>query len=309
MLEEIRALVADRPAGLARVLPAHLESNFISAEYQGAQPLGCLRAPKANRESVSAAAHGDADFSGEEILATIASHRGEVRIVTLAPELDGGIEIVKQLSAAGHLVSIGHSGATYEETCAAIEAGVSHATHLFNRMSPMTHRAPGVPGGVLESERVRAELICDGFHVHPGLVTLAIRMKGLGGIMAITDGTAGSGLPVGSRARLGGQTIRVTDRTAELEDGTLAGSILTMDVAFRGLVQRNGLAMVDAARLCATTPARPGWVGRQRAYYRGRDGRLVVLDSACRVVSTIVAAAAGGTRRRAARLDQGQRLS
>jgi N-acetylglucosamine-6-phosphate deacetylase len=152
----------------------------------------------------------------------------------------------------------------------------------------MTHRAPGVPGGVLESERVRAELICDGFHVHPSLVSLAVRMKGLGGIMAITDGTAGSGLPAGSRARLGGQTIRVTSRTAELEDGTLAGSILTMDVAFRGLVQRNRLAMVDAARLCATTPADQVGLSDSGRITVGATADLVVLDSACRVVSTFV---------------------
>src|SRR4029079_3489127 len=148
---------------------------------------------------------------------------------------------------------LGHTGATYEETLAAIDAGACHATHLFNRMTPMTHRAPGAPGAILGSPRVTAEVICDGFHVHPALICLAIRAKGPAGVMAITDGTAGSGLPPGSRTRLGGRPIRVTERTAELEDGTMAGSVLTMDGAFRMLVRATGTSLVDAARMCSTT--------------------------------------------------------
>ena len=106
----------------------------------------------------------------------------------------------------------------------------------------MTHRAPGVPGAVLRSEQVRAEIICDGFHVHPALLMVSrAARRAPAGIMAITDGTAGSGLPVGSRTRLGGRPILVTDRSAELEDGTLAGSILTMDGAFRSLVRQAGV--------------------------------------------------------------------
>jgi N-acetylglucosamine-6-phosphate deacetylase len=294
MLQEIRTLAGDLPEGSARVLPAHLESNFINVDYKGAQPLACLRSPrvegaKSAGDRTTRKAHADGvDFSSDEILATIASHREQVGIVTLAPELEGGIELVRQLVAAGHTVSIGHSGASYEETRAAIDAGVRHATHLFNRMSAMTHRAPGIPGAVLESAQVRAELICDGFHVHPAVMTLAIRAKGPGGIMAITDSTAGSGLPAGSHTRLGGQTILVTRRAAELADGTLAGSILTMDVAFRGLLQRNGVALVDAARLCATTPADQVGLSGSGRIAVGATADLVILDAACQVVSTYV---------------------
>jgi N-acetylglucosamine-6-phosphate deacetylase len=122
-------------------------------------------------------------------------------------------------------------------------------------MSPMTHRRPGVPGAVLQSESVAAELVCDSFHVHPALMRVALRAKGTRGVLAITDGTAGSGLPVGSRTRLGGRAIVVTERTAELEDGTIAGSVLTMDGAFRVLVGKIGLGVVDAVRVCSTTPA------------------------------------------------------
>ena len=283
MLGELAALAASPPANSARVLPAHLESNFISEAYRGAQPLGCLRVP---RQAARHAAASDLAFSGDQILQTIARHRRQVGIVTLAPELDGGLELVEQLAVAGHRVSIGHSGATYEQTIAAIEAGISHATHLFNRMSPLAHRAPGVPGAVLESDRVCAELICDGFHVHPAMMQLAIRAKGPDRLMAITDGTAGSGLPVGSRTRLGRQSILVTPRTAELEDGTFAGSVLTMDGAFRQLVQHNGVSVVEAARMCATTPARQIGARNSGQITVGADADLVVLDRSFRVIHT-----------------------
>ncbi len=253
----------------ARVMPAHLESTFINPEWNGAQPRRCLRLPpRNNQEPITnnqepitnnqkriANNQGVAAFSAAEILAAIAAAREDVGVITLAPELPGGMDLVRDFVAAGHRVSIGHTGATYDEARAAIGAGVCHATHLFNRMTPMASRAPGVVGAVLESDAVAAELICDGFHVHPALMAIAIRAKGPRRLMAITDATAGAGLPVGTRTRLGDQTIIVTARTAELEDGTVAGSVLTMDSAFRTLVNRLGLPVFEAARMCATTPA------------------------------------------------------
>ena len=255
--------------GAARVIGAHLESNFINPDYKGAQPASCLRSIKAQASGVG--------FTGPEILDVISRFRESVRIVTMAPELDSGLELVRQLSAAGHLVSIGHSGATYEEASAAIDAGVCHATHLFNRMTPMTQRAPGVPGAVLESDEVAAELICDGFHIHPSLIRLALRAKGPDRIMAISDGTAGSGLPVGSRARLGDETIIVTERTAVLENGTIAGSVVTMDGVFRTLVRQAGLSVVEAAQLSATSPARQLGLTETGRIEAGFRADLVVL--------------------------------
>ena len=294
MLEEIGALASHPLQHSSRVLAAHLESNFISAEYRGAQPLACLRSPRSpvtgHRSSVSGlgspAEMDHADFSGDEILSIITKHRAQVGIVTLAPELEGGLDLVHQLVAAGHRVSIGHTGATYEQALEAIDAGVCHATHLFNRMSPMKHRAPGAPGAVLRSERVRAELICDGFHVHSAVMHMAIRVKGPHGIMAITDGTAGSGLPVGSRTRLGGRPILVTRRAAELEDGTLAGSVLTMDGAFRGLVQHADVTVLDAARMCATSPAEQMNLSECGRIAVGAIADLAVLDAELRVRAT-----------------------
>ena len=291
MLAAIRQAQARGSAAAARVLGAHLESNFINPDYKGAQPAECLRvAPNPTSQE------SEGTFSGQEILETIATYRAEVGIVTIAPELNGGIDLVRTLTDADLIVSIGHTGATYEEACLAIDAGVRHATHLFNRMTPMTHRAPGVPGAIMNSEQVVAELICDGFHVHPALMRTAIRAKGPRGIMAITDGTAGSGLPVGSRTHLGGRPIIVTARTAELEDGTLAGSVLTMDGAFRTLVRGVGLSLVDAACLCASTPARQMGLSNTGRLEVNTRADLAVLDDQLRVRQTYIAGVAWGNR-------------
>jgi len=278
-----RARSAARSAGSARVLPAHLESNFINPEWSGAQPVHCLRTYKS---------HGrrpEGDFAGHEILQAIVSHRSSVGIVTIAPELTGGLDLVRDLVIAGHRVSLGHTGATYEEARAAIAAGAHHATHLFNRMSSLTSRSPGVVGAVLESDAVTAELICDGHHVHPSLVSMAIRLKSPSRMMAITDGTAAAGLPAGTRTRLGDQTIVAGEKTAVLEDGTLAGSILTMDAAFRMLVSRIGLPLRDAARMCATTPAAALQAGDIGSIAVGKSADLAVLTRDLRVARTYVA--------------------
>lgn len=290
VLAAVQAARAAPKPGSARVLPAHLESNFISPEYRGAQPARCLRKPPQPGE-IRARIQGGAPpdgYDGADILAEISRARPDVGIVTLAPELPGGIELVRALTAAGHRVSLGHSGASLDEAIAAIEAGARHATHLFNRMTPMTHRAPGVAGAVLARQDVAAELICDGFHVHPAMCRVAIASKGRGGIIAITDGTGGSGLPVGSSARLGGRHIRVTEDAALLDDGTLAGSTLTMDRAFRTIVGTFGMSVVDAATLCSTTPARELGLTGLGVLAEGAFGDVVVLDRSLQVVRTFI---------------------
>ena len=266
-------------AGSARVLPAHLESNFLNPEWNGAQPLTCLRQPFDD---------GGADFSGEDILKVIERHRPAVGIITVAPELPRGLELVRHLVKAGHRVSLGHTGATYDEAMAAIAAGARHATHLFNRMSSISSRSPGVVGAVLESNAVTAEIICDGHHVHSSLVALAIRAKSISRLMAITDGTAVAGLPVGARARLGDQTIIAGERTALLEDGTLAGSVLTMDGALRRLLGF-GLTLPEAVRMCASTPAEALGLSMMGAIAAGNHADLVVLTRDFTVHQTFIA--------------------
>jgi N-acetylglucosamine-6-phosphate deacetylase len=269
-------------AKAARVLPAHLESNFINPEWNGAQPIHCLRTYKPQGK------RPEGDFAGHEILQAIVSNRESVGIITLAPEISGGLDLVRDLVMAGHRVSLGHTGATYDQARDAIALGAHHATHLFNRMSSLTSRSPGVVGAVLESDAVTAEIICDGHHVHPSLVAVAIRVKSVSRMMAITDAVAAAGLPAGSRARLGDQTIIAGEKTAVLENGTIAGSILTMDAAFRMLVKRVGLSLQDAARMCATTPADAMKAADIGAIAPGKWADLTVLDRDLRVSRVFV---------------------
>src|SRR6185436_2785429 len=192
MLSNVRAARTQRPPAGARVLPAHLESNFINPDYKGAQPLECLRGVRPGSDPCLTPATPGA-WTGAEILAEIAAARPDVGIITIAPELDGAIDLIRELVAHEHHVSLGHSGATYEQAMEGVRAGARQATHLFNRMTPIGHRAPGLAGAMLESSDVIAELICDGIHVHAGMMRVALAAKGAEGIMAITDATAGAG--------------------------------------------------------------------------------------------------------------------
>ena len=272
----------------ARVLPAHLESNFINPEFAGAQPVECLRLPPAAPASPRAERSETEGFSANDILAVMASHQEDIGVVTVAPELPGGIDLVRALAAAGHRVSLGHSGANYDTAMEAVEAGARHATHLFNRMPPVTHRSPGLVGAMLESPQVAVELIADGVHVHPAICRMAIAAKGTGRVMAISDGTAAAGLPVGATASLGGRRIHARSHAAELDDGTLAGSTATMDRIFATLITRCGASTVDAAAMCALTPARQlGLVGHG-VITEGAVADLVVLGPAFEVRHTIV---------------------
>jgi N-acetylglucosamine-6-phosphate deacetylase len=264
------------------VLPAHLESNFINPEYAGAQPTRCLRVPTED-------SRGDPEFTAVDILREIERAAPDVGIVTVAPELDGGLELVRWLAARIPRVSLGHSAATYDQALEAIGAGARHATHLFNRMPPLGHRSPGLAGAVLQSDDIAAEVICDCVHVHPAMIRTAIAAKRPSRVFAITDATAVAGLPVGSRARLGGQTIVAGEGTALLDNGTIAGSTLTMERAFQLLVGRIGLSLVDAATLCSTTPARElGLVGHG-VLAAEAVADLVILDSMFSVVQTYIA--------------------
>lgn len=284
LLESTAQARAGAAPGSARVLPAHLESNFINPEYHGAQPLACLRSP-----SATGAGDGSAGgFSARDILDVMARRRADIGIVTLAPELEGGLDLTRDLVRAGHIVSIGHTAASFEEARAAIAAGVRQATHLFNRMTPMTHHRPGAAGAVLADDSVAAELICDSHHVHPAAMRVAIAAKGAARVMAITDGTAGSGLPVGAQAMLGGRRITVGE-VARLEDGTAAGSVHTMDQAFACLVAQCGVDLVRAAQMCSTTPARElGLVGHG-VIAKGAVADLTVINRQLAVVETFIA--------------------
>ncbi len=287
-LTAVGELRAQPPARAARVLPAHLETNFINPEYRGAQPLEHLRSPALT----GTARHiEETTYSARDVLAVIDRHRADVGIMTIAPELEGAIALVRSLVAAGIRVSLGHSGATFDQAQAAVAAGAAHATHLFNRMRPLGHREPGLAGAVLSTPSLAAEIICDGVHVHPAIVQAVVAAKGVQRVMAITDSTAGSGLPAGSRATLGGQAIVVSD-VARLDDGTMAGSVATMDRVFSWLVTACGIDLTGAAQMCSTTPARQMGLVGFGAIAPGATADFVVLDRNLEVVGTWI----GGER-------------
>jgi N-acetylglucosamine-6-phosphate deacetylase len=287
-VRELRRLAV--PPG-ARVLPAHLESNFINPEFRGAQPAACLRKPPTCGvpQTPKATAGPQEEFDGADVLAEIDRAVAEVAIVTLAPELDGALDLIRHLVGKGQRVSLGHSGATLEESLAAIRAGARQATHLFNRMPPLGHREPGLAGAVLTREELAAEVICDGVHVHRDMVRMAIATKGARRVMAITDGTAAAGLSDGSSAALGGRRITVANSAAYLADGTLAGSVATMDRVFRFLVAEVDLSLRDAVLLCATTPAEELGLSGHGTIAKGAIADLVVLDRQLGVKQTYVA--------------------
>ncbi len=289
-LNQLRRLRGDDRVHGARILPAHLESNFINPDYRGAQPAACLKRPPPSDKGSAAPAkrRAEADFDAEDVLVEIERGGADIGTITLAPELDGAPELIDRFVAAGYRVSLGHSGATFDQAKAAIARGARAATHLFNRMPPVGHRDPGLATAALVSDEVAAELICDGFHVHPAILQVAIASKSLDRVVAITDGTGGAGLPMGARARLGDQLITVGEAAAYLDDGTLAGSILTMDRAFALLVTVVGLALPEAVRMCSTTPARELGLQGTGLLAEGGVADLTVLDRNFRVVQTYV---------------------
>jgi N-acetylglucosamine-6-phosphate deacetylase len=258
----------------ARVIGAHVESGFINEAFRGAQPAEWVRTPA----------------EGSEILAAIRRHREAVAIVTLAPEIEGGQELIGQLVREGMRVSLGHSGATWEQAQAAFQSGAARVTHLFNRMRPMDHREPGLVGAALADEAVVVELIGDGQHIHPAILRTVWAAKGAARVVAVTDGTAGSGLSRGSVAQLGGRPVRVDD-VARLDDGTIAGSVATMDQVVSRWVNEVRVGIVDAVAMCATTPAadvRRPELGR---LVPGGHADCVVLDRQLRVRETWIAGA------------------
>jgi N-acetylglucosamine-6-phosphate deacetylase len=283
-LEAVGTLRA-RPADGARVLPAHLESNFISLQYAGAQPVDCLRLPP----TASPPAPREGDFSAEDILQVMAGFAADIGIVSLAPELPGAVDLIRRVTVAGHLASLGHSGASFEEAQEAIRAGARQATHLFNRMGPAHHRSPGLAGAMLASDDIAVEIIGDGLHVHPAMVRTAVAAKQPSRVMAVTDASAVAGLAAGARASLGRQTVTSRAGVSWLDDGTMAGGAVTMDGVFGVMVGEVGLSLVDAAHVCSTTPAREMRLTGLGVIAPGAVADLVVLDRHFRVRHTFVA--------------------
>ncbi|WP_338671968.1 N-acetylglucosamine-6-phosphate deacetylase [Streptomyces sp. SCSIO 30461] len=241
----------------------HFEGPFISPCRKGAHSEPLLRDP-----------------DPAEVRKLLDAARGTAKMVTLATELPGGIESVRLLAEHGVIAAVGHTDATYEQTVEAIEAGATVATHLFNAMPGLGHREPGPVAALLEDERVTVELINDGTHLHPAALELAFHRAGPDRVAFITDAMDAAGFGDGVY-RLGPLEVAVRDGVARLVDGgSIAGSTLTLDTAFRRAATVDGLPVEDVVRAVSANPARLlGLYDRVGSLEPGKDADLVVLDA------------------------------
>ncbi len=254
-------------AGEAAILGMHLEGPFISPLRLGAHPSLNLE-PRA------------------EALDRVLAMRA-LRLITLAPELPGGIDAIRRLTARAVVVSIGHTNATLEEANAGIAAGARMFTHLFNAMRPLNHRDPGVVAAALAPSPALAAIIPDGVHVHPAILRFACRARGIDGIILVTDKVALAKTSGGER-NVGRARATIRDGAARLDDGTLAGSIISMLDGVRVMVERAGVGIGDAAVMAATNPANlVGAVDRGRIQV-GARADLIVLSRALELKSVFL---------------------
>jgi N-acetylglucosamine-6-phosphate deacetylase len=210
-----------------------------------------------------------------------------IRMVTLAPEQPAAIDAVRRLVDFGVVVAVGHTDATYDQTRAAIDAGAAVGTHLFNAMRPVLHREPGPVPALLEDDRVTVELICDGVHLHPAAIRWVLRTASARRVALVTDAMAAAGAGDGDYP-LGHLTVQVRDGVARQPDGTIAGSTLTMDRAFRCVVDA-GASVEEAVTMASTTPAAAlGLADEIGSITVGRGADLVVLDRTLHVAAVMV---------------------
>ena len=250
----------------AQILGCHMEGPFINPSKKGAQAESAILAPDAQR---------------------VLPYADIIRTLTFAPEMPGGLDFIRTLREKTDIaLSIGHTGATFEQAMAAIHLGVTRATHLFNAMTPLHHRDPGVAGAALASN-IYCELIPDTFHVHAGLFPLLYRAK-REKLVLITDSLRGAGMPDGEYT-LGGQTFILHGIQCRLEDGTIAGSVLAMNQGVRNLRDHAALPMHLAVRSASLSPAQAVGLDMQKGSLEvGKDADITLLDPQCGVLRTIV---------------------
>jgi N-acetylglucosamine-6-phosphate deacetylase len=256
--------------GSARILGIHLEGPFLSHAKRGVQPAEHLLAPSI------------ATFDR-----LVDAGQGNVRLITIAPELPGAEELTAHATKRGVRVSLGHSDAKAAETRAAIRAGAVSATHTFNAMRPLDHREPGILGTVLTDDSLYSELICDGIHSDPAIARLWWRAKGANRAILVTDAMSAAGMPDGEY-QLGGFAVQVANGRA-MRDGVLAGSVLTLDRALANFVAFTGATVEHGLRLLTANPATMLGLGNEAGFAApGQQANLVAVTSEGTLMSSLV---------------------
>lgn len=252
----------NQPGMSAEILGIRMEGPYISMAKKGAQYAPAIRPP-------------DTD----EMRELVRIGGGWIRLVDYAPEEDTGDRLLAVLIELGILPCIGHTNATYEQAIHALDGGARHCTHLFNAMSPLEHRAAGVPGAMLTDHRPTVEIIADGIHLRPAILKLVVDARGVDDVALITDAVSAAGLPDGVYEFIKRKVI-VSDGAVRLENGTIAGSALTMERAVRNMVTLAGCSWPAAIRMATLTPARIAGVdNRKGQLIPGADADVLALDS------------------------------
>ena len=258
--------------GTAEILGIHLEGPYINPEKKGAQ----------KEEDIK-------KVSVEEFLEFNQASGNLIRLVTIAPEMPGAIDFIRWLHQQGIIVSVGHSNATYKQVQEGIQAGLSHVTHIFNAMRGLHHREPGVVGAALSSPKLIVEMIADGVHLHPMVLKMLTQIKESEKLVLITDAMRATGFKEGIYD-LGGQEVIVTQGQAKLKNGTLAGSVLTMDKAVKNLVTKVGISLLNAVQMASYNPAKClGIDDRKGSLELYKDADIVILNKNLETELTMVA--------------------
>jgi N-acetylglucosamine-6-phosphate deacetylase len=266
----LRVVAGGRPKDFRGAVPLglHAEGPFLNPKKKGAHNQQYLRPPT------------------DEAVADWSPSSG-MRLVTMAPELPGALDVIRTLTARGVAVSTGHSMATYDEAVAGFDAGARYGTHLFNAMPSLGHRDPGLPGALLSDDRMTVGFIADGVHTHRSIIALVWRALGPKRMSLVTDAMAALGMPAGTH-RLGDYDVIVDATSCRLADGTLAGSILELDQALRNLIEITGCSLGEALETMTTTPARLLGMERDRGQIApGFAADMVLLSPDLRVRTTI----------------------
>lgn len=264
-LDNVRNAMENGVSG-AEILGVHMEGPFINVEKMGAQNPEYIMKP-------------DYDL--------VKDYLDIIKIITLAPEEDENHEFIKKLNE-DVVLSIGHTNASYEQAMDAIENGISHATHTFNAMTPLNHRSPGVIGAVMNTD-ISCELIADCIHVHPGAFNVLIKVKGDEKVILVTDSMRAGCIKEGIYD-LGGQEVIVKDGAARLRTGSLAGSVLTLNVALKNIVENTDLNFSQAANMICQNPANLLGLGDSKGSISiGKDADFAILNEEYKVEKTILA--------------------